>query len=142
MLNLNYLDVGEIVRDLSEGGVELKGFAPLDHDECARKVNDTMTQKEVGELDHHHSLQDQEDGKGQMLSTKEETVEMTSKDNLNDPEFEKNAPKPPRQGGGTMTAEDTTLAPKVNTILLITCYCVKICNMCMKEDIEMNQMTS
>ena len=113
-LNINYLDVGEIVRDISEGAVDLKGFAPLDNDEHAKKINDTPIQKEVCESDHHQSLQDQENGKGQTLSTEEEEemAETMSKDTLDDPKLKKNAPKPPRQGG-TTTTENTTPAPGV-----------------------------
>lgn len=118
-LNINYLDVGEIVRDISEGAVELKGFAPLDNDEYAKKINDTPIQKEVCESDHHNSLQDQENGKGQTLSTKEEEEadETMSKDTLDDPKLKKNAPKPPRQGGAT-TMEHTTPAPGVHFLPL------------------------
>jgi hypothetical protein len=113
-LNANSLDVGEIVQDLSEGAVALKGFSPLHHDENAKEINDTMTQKEVCESDHHHSLQDQVNGEGQILSAEEETAETMSKDNPNDPKLKKNAPKPPRQGG-TTTTEHTTPTPGVNT---------------------------
>ena len=107
-MNVDSLDVEEIVRDLSEGAVALKGFASLDHDEHAREINDTMTQKEVCESDHH-----QENGEGQILDTEEEMAETMSKDTLNDPKLKKNAPKPPRQGG-TTTTEHTTPAPGVN----------------------------
>lgn len=108
------MDVGEIVRDLSEGAVVLKGFAPLDQDEYGREINDTMTQKEVCESDHHHSLQDPENGEGQILSAEEEMAETMSKDNPIDPKLKKNALKPPRQGD-TTTTEHTTPTPGVNT---------------------------